>query len=77
MANIIASEKLSPEAALRSITIDAARMIQQSDSIGSIEVGKSADFAVLEANPLTMDPVLWRDIHIWGTVFKGQVRPAD
>ncbi len=74
---LMPSEKLSPEAALRSITIDAARMIQQNDSIGSIEVGKSADFAVLEANPLTMDPVLWRDIHIWGTVFKGKVRPAD
>ena len=71
------SEKLSPIAALRAITIDAARMIQQEDLIGSIEVGKSADFAVLESNPLDLDPVEWRNIEIWGTVFEGQVRSID
>ena len=71
------SEKLSPIAALRAITIDAARMIQQEDLIGSIEVGKSADFAVLESNPLDLDPVQWRNIEIWGTVFEGQVRRID
>ena len=74
---LMPSEKLSPIAALRGITIDAAKMIQQEDSIGSIEIGKSADFVVLEANPLEIDPVFWPDIPIWGTVFKGQIRPRD
>ena len=74
---LMPSEKLSPIAALRAITIDAARMIQQDDIIGSIEVGKSADFSVLGSNPLDLDPVQWRDIEIWGTVFEGEVREIE
>ena len=43
---------LSPAAALRSATLDAARVLGVSDSLGTLEAGKLADFVVLEGNPL-------------------------
>lgn len=67
-----AAEKMSVEKALRAITIEAARAIQQESKIGSIEVGKMADFTVLNANPFKVDPVEIKDIGIWGTVVKGK-----
>jgi len=42
---------MDEEAALRSITIDAARMIGCSDRIGSLEPGKDADILILRGHP--------------------------
>ena len=42
---------LSFEAALRSITISAAKLLQMDDRIGSIEVGKDADLALFDGDP--------------------------
>ncbi|MFT5484142.1 MAG: putative amidohydrolase YtcJ, partial [Halieaceae bacterium] len=76
--NVLApSEKVSVETSLRAITIEAARAIQQQDSIGSIEVGKFADFTVLEENPYDVEPETMRDIEIWGTVLGGRVYPRS
>jgi imidazolonepropionase-like amidohydrolase len=41
----------SPDAALRSITIDAARAVGVADRVGSLTVGKDADFLVLSGEP--------------------------
>lgn len=68
-------ERLSVDTALRGITIEAARAIAQQETIGSIEVGKLADFTVLEQNPYEVAPEAMRDIAIWGTVFGGQLYP--
>ncbi len=43
---------LSPTAALRSATINAAIFAGVDDAYGSIEIGKSADVILLDANPL-------------------------
>lgn len=43
---------LSPAAALRAATIDAAKALRIDAETGSIEPGKSADLVVLEGNPL-------------------------
>lgn len=43
---------LTPAEALASGTIGAARFIGVADRLGSLEVGKGADFIVLDANPL-------------------------
>jgi len=72
---LAAEEKMSIHAALRAITIEAARAIQQQDSIGSIEVGKQADFTVLEQNPYEQEPQNFSDIGIWGTIVSGAPFP--
>ena len=43
---------LSPAAALRAATLDAARALRIDAETGSIEPGKSADLVILEADPL-------------------------
>ncbi len=50
-AAIAAREGLPEEAALKSITINAARIIGVDDRIGSLEVGKDADLAVFSGHP--------------------------
>lgn len=43
---------LDAEAALRAITIQPAEILGISDRVGSIEVGKDADFVLVEGDPL-------------------------
>ncbi|NOG55605.1 MAG: amidohydrolase family protein [Planctomycetes bacterium] len=43
---------LSGEAAMRGLTIDAARIMGIDDRVGTIEVGKDADFFVCDGDPL-------------------------
>jgi imidazolonepropionase-like amidohydrolase len=43
---------LSNEAALRAITIDAARILGVDDRVGSLEVGKDADMIIVDGDPL-------------------------
>jgi imidazolonepropionase-like amidohydrolase len=44
---------LSPTEALRTATINPARVLGLAESLGSVEVGKMADLVLLDANPLT------------------------
>ena len=48
--------KVSLDAALKAITIDAAHSIQQENKVGSIEVGKDANLTVLEQIPYDVPP---------------------
>jgi predicted amidohydrolase YtcJ len=68
-------ERLSVEHALRAVTIDAAHLLMLEDEIGSIEVGKRADFTVLERDPFEVPPAELGEIAIWGTVLGGKVWP--
>ena len=68
-------QRLGLTAALRAITIEGARSLGLEDEIGSIEVGKRADFTVLEEDPYAVDPARLRDIGIWGTVLDGRPHP--
>src|SRR5690606_29774059 len=43
--------------ALKSMTIYGAKLIFDEDNRGSIEVGKLADFVVLEEDPTNVDPL--------------------
>jgi len=45
---------LSREAALESVTLAGARMLELADDTGSLEVGKDADFLVLSGDPLSV-----------------------
>ncbi len=70
-------ETITAAQALAAVTIDAAYQLHLDHLIGSIETGKHADFTVLAANPLTVDPAGLRDIDVWGTVLAGIPHPAN
>lgn len=65
------AERISPTAALRAVTIDAAWQIFQEDNRGSIEAGKFADLVVLAENPLE-HPARIREIDVVRTVVGGR-----
>ena len=65
------SECISVGEALHAITLGPAYTLKMDDMVGSIEVGKWADFAILEADPLTVNPKQLNDIDVWGTVLGG------
>ena len=69
-------EKISVHQALQAVTIGGAYQHKWDAEVGSIEPGKFADFAVLEEDPLAVDPIELRDIEIWGTVVGGVPQPA-
>ncbi|OJU36738.1 MAG: amidohydrolase [Alphaproteobacteria bacterium 65-37] len=70
------SECISVADALRTITLGAAWTLKLDGELGSIEVGKRADFAVLEDDPLEIAPEDLKDVRIWGTVQAGRPFPA-
>ena len=51
-AGFAAREGLGIEEALKAITINAAEICNVSDRIGSIEIGKDADIAIFNGNPM-------------------------
>ena len=59
--------------ALRAVTINTARMYFMEDSIGSLEVGKKADLAVLSDNPLTMKPEDLINLKVLSTFVDGEL----
>ena len=64
-------EKVSLFTAMKAVTIEAAKSIQMQKEIGTITVGKKADFVLLAENPFKIDPVKIKDIKIHSTVFEG------
>ncbi|MDF0546564.1 amidohydrolase family protein [Sphingobium sp. H39-3-25] len=69
-------QRVSPEHALRGVTIAAAYSLKLEKEIGTLEVGKRANMTVLAENPLKVDPLKIRDIAVWGTVMEGRVLPV-
>lgn len=67
---LYANSGLSPAAALKAATTDAAALLGISDMVGTIDVGKTADLVLLDADPI-------RDIKatrkIWKVIRKGVV----
>lgn len=66
------NERISVDDALYAITLGAAYTIRMDHLAGSIEPGKYADFAVLEQDPLAVDPKALKDVGVWGTVVGGE-----
>ena len=64
-------ERLSVDDALHAVTLGAAYQIKMDHDVGSLEVGKRADMAVLDDDPYEVDPMTLKDIGVWGTVLGG------
>ncbi|MEL7450108.1 MAG: amidohydrolase [Pseudomonadota bacterium] len=64
-------ESLSLDEALRAYTINAAYLMRQEDRTGSLELGKRADFIVVDQDPYTVNPAQLRNIRVLLTVFDG------
>ncbi|MEZ5649483.1 MAG: amidohydrolase [Burkholderiaceae bacterium] len=71
------AQKIPVADALHAITIGAAYTLRLDHEIGSIEVGKRADFAVLEDDPGAIAPEKLRDVRVWGTVVGGVINEAS
>ncbi len=56
-AGLAVKAGMDPFKALQAITINPAKHIGVEDRVGSIEVGKDADFAIYDGNPMISDSV--------------------
>lgn len=65
------SERLTAEQALRSVTIEAAWSLGLDEEIGSIEIGKRANFTILGTNPMELPGESWGAIPIQGVMIDG------
>ena len=55
---------------------DAANILGQLDSLGTLTLGKIGNLTILEENPLKVEPSRIKDIQIMGTVYRGS-KPKD
>lgn len=69
----IGSESLSRMQAFRGFTLDAAYAAFQEDMIGSIEIGKKADFIVIDYDYFSVPVKEIRDIQVLATYVNGQL----
>ena len=67
-----ASEKMPLEDMLRGYTLNAAYQLRMEDRIGSIQIGKLADFVVLPENLFEVDPYSIHTIKPEAVVMEGQ-----
>ena len=70
------AQKITVLQALHALTLGAAYTLKLDHLVGSIEVGKFADFAVLDEDPLEVGCMSIKDINVWGTVVSGIAHKA-
>ena len=71
------NQRVSPMAALRGVTLDAAFIMGLEDDYGSISEGKLANFTILSENPLTVNPERIKDIDVIATIVEGKHYPIN
>lgn len=64
-------ERISPYDALRSLTVWSAFQYFEEKSKGTLEVGKLADFVILDNNPLKVEPSNIKEIKVMETIKEG------
>ncbi|WP_028022258.1 amidohydrolase [Enterovibrio calviensis] len=70
-------ERITVDEAMRAITIDAAYTARLEGDIGSIDIGKYANFTVLDDSPYKVDPKDIRDINVSATVYRGHTAEIE
>ena len=66
-------ERIPVLEALKAVTLHAAYQYFEEGEKGSIRPGKRADFAILDRNPLAVEPDELRDIQVQQTIKDGRV----
>lgn len=69
---LIPGQVVPREAMLYAYTINAARVMNRHDVVGSIEPGKAADFALVDRDVLTVPAEQMRDTQVLGTMVAGE-----
>ena len=67
------SERISVYEMIRAFTVNAAFARFEENTAGSLEVGKAADFIVIDRDPFAINPLELQNIKIVETVFRGKI----
>lgn len=62
---------------LKGYTINGAYQLRTEDEIGSIELGKAADFVVLEGDMMDVEPYMLHKVKQNTVVLQGQLVQGD
>lgn len=65
------NERVSPYQALKAITSHAAYELFEEGTKGSLTLGKTADFVILDKDPLTVEPMEIKNIQVLETIKSG------
>ncbi|MFJ9462921.1 amidohydrolase [Viridibacillus arvi] len=68
-----ADQRIDVETALKSMTSFGAKLNFEEEELGSLKVGKFADFVVLDQDPTAINPINIKDIQILSTIINGEV----
>ena len=71
---VSSDQRLDVFTAMQGITINAARTLQLEHELGSIKVGKTANFTLLYENPFKVEPMRLKDIRVAGVVHRGRLQ---
>ncbi len=66
------SERIPVHEMIRAFTVNAAYARFEEATVGSLEIGKSADFIIVDRDPFEVDPLELQTIKIEETVFLGK-----
>ena len=66
------NERISVESAIRALTSEAACQLYSEHEVGSLEVGKLADFVILDNDPRKVNPDVIKDIKVIETWMDGK-----
>ncbi len=70
---ITQDQRIDVYTAMKAITITAAHTLELEKEIGSIKVGKTANFTILKENPFKVNPMHIKDIFVVGSIYHGRV----
>ena len=70
-ADIGPDQRVTPQEGLKAMTIWVAEQYGEQDLKGTLEPGKLADLVILSDNPLTVDPMVIKDIKVVETLKEG------
>jgi len=70
----IPGQKMTIEEVIKGYTIWAAQAAFQEDILGSIEVGKYADFTIIDKDILTIDPIEILNTNVLYTIVGGEIK---